>query len=287
MILLNQNLEAFLSIVETGSVSSTAKKINLSQSAVTQRIKALENSLKVNLFTRSKSGMKVTSEGEHLFQFCKTWSEKEGELLSRLQGTGRTNEINVKIVCPASLISGRLIMQCKNIYASWPELNLSFSSDSHLNRLEILKKGAADFAILRTHEVTNQFDSKKIQPLEYTLIGPASWKNRSMNEILGNERYLAYYEKDEISLEYLNKYNFLDQVKRQILYLNDSQSLLKMVELGLGFGLVSSELLKEAQLGKSICILNNGKSLKINLALAWFRRDAMPHYLKELVGSIH
>lgn len=287
MILINQNLEAFLSIAESGSVTATSKKLNLTQSAITQRIKSVEATLKVTLFTRSKAGMKLTPEGVHLLQFCNSWREKEGQLLAKFSNTGKTEEVSINIVSPASLISGRLIDQCMDVYRSWPELNLSFFADSHLNRLEILKKGSADLAVLRTYEVTNQLDSKKIMPLEYVLVGPADWKKRSLVDVFQNERFLAYYVKDEVSLEYLKKYNLADFLKKPILYINDSQSILKMAEYGLGFGLISSELLNKREIDKSICILNEGKSLKINLALAWLRRDELPPYFKKLIASIH
>ena len=287
MILMNQNLEAFISVVEAGSISSAAGKINLSQSAVTQRIKLLETTLKVTLFTRSKIGMTLTSEGLHLLHFCRSCVEKEGQLISQLYESGKSSQVNIKLTCPDSLISGRLIKQCKKLYTDWPELNLSFLADSHANRLLLLKKGSVDFAILRVHEVSNQFDSKKISPLEYKLIGPFSWKNRTLVEILKNERYLAYYERDEVSLEYLKKYNLLDRLGRQILYVNDSKSILKMAEYGLGFGLVSTEQIQGIENSKSICFFNEEKSLKISLALAWYRRDELSPHLKELISSIH
>jgi DNA-binding transcriptional LysR family regulator len=70
MILLNRNLEAFLGVVDLKTVSSAAKKLHLTQTAVTQRIKALEAELNLSLFLRSKNGMKLTAEGEILFRSC-------------------------------------------------------------------------------------------------------------------------------------------------------------------------------------------------------------------------
>ena len=54
MSLLNENLEVFLAASEGKSLSETAKQLSMTQSAVTKKIRKLEDSLNVELFDRSK-----------------------------------------------------------------------------------------------------------------------------------------------------------------------------------------------------------------------------------------
>jgi DNA-binding transcriptional LysR family regulator len=63
MIIFNQGTKAFLATVELGTVHAAAEKMGLTQTAVTQRIKALEADLGLTLFLRSRRGMALTEDG--------------------------------------------------------------------------------------------------------------------------------------------------------------------------------------------------------------------------------
>ncbi|HTL13188.1 MAG TPA: LysR family transcriptional regulator, partial [Bdellovibrionota bacterium] len=68
MSLLSPQLQAFSAIVRTGTVHGAARQLGLTQTGVTQRIRALENTLSATLFVRSRKGMSPTSEGEALWR---------------------------------------------------------------------------------------------------------------------------------------------------------------------------------------------------------------------------
>ena len=53
----------FLMVAETGSFIDTARKMNVTQSTVSARIKGLEDLFGRSLFDRSKSGAELTGAG--------------------------------------------------------------------------------------------------------------------------------------------------------------------------------------------------------------------------------
>jgi DNA-binding transcriptional LysR family regulator len=61
-----QNLRAFLLVAETGSFSEAAKKLYLTQPAVSKRIAQLETQLNVSLFDRIGRRINITEAGEAL-----------------------------------------------------------------------------------------------------------------------------------------------------------------------------------------------------------------------------
>ncbi len=66
------NLEyykAFYYVARAGSVSRAAKELSISQPAVSQAIKQLENFLGVELFQRASRGVRLTGEGQLLFTY--------------------------------------------------------------------------------------------------------------------------------------------------------------------------------------------------------------------------
>ncbi|KCZ90375.1 LysR family transcriptional regulator [Hyphomonas jannaschiana] len=60
----------FLEVVKTGSFVGAASNLHLTQTAVSARIKVLEDRLERSLFIRNKSGAKLTPAGEQFFRFA-------------------------------------------------------------------------------------------------------------------------------------------------------------------------------------------------------------------------
>lgn len=59
-------LECFLAVVDAGGVSKAAERIGLSQPAVSQRLKRLEDEVGRRLIRRETSGERLTPEGSAL-----------------------------------------------------------------------------------------------------------------------------------------------------------------------------------------------------------------------------
>lgn len=286
MSLLSANLQTFLAVYEKNSVSAAASVLNIGQTAVTQRIRSLEDEIGVSLFTRSRKGMKLTSEGKSILNYCLRAKELEGQTFSELKNTGSTIEIELKIAGPTSFISGRAITCCKEVLRKWPQLNLQFSIDDRENRLELLKQGLVDIAILYPHQVPSEMDSKILKPDEYLLLGHPSWKDRELREILQNERLFAFHENDHTSLNYLKSFGLLQFLRRSRLFVNENLALSSLMKYGVGFGLLSKEISEPILKNGELIDLNKGYVLKDPLALAWYPRPKMPAYFRDVVRAL-
>ena len=66
-----EQYKIFYTTAVCGSFSEAAKSLFITQSAVSQQIRSLENKLGVLLFVRGKKGAKLTTQGELLFGYAK------------------------------------------------------------------------------------------------------------------------------------------------------------------------------------------------------------------------
>lgn len=66
------HLKIFINLAETLNFSLTAKTLNLSQSAVSQAIKSIENELGFSLFKRTKRQVRLTKSGTLFYQWVLT-----------------------------------------------------------------------------------------------------------------------------------------------------------------------------------------------------------------------
>jgi len=286
MMIANSQLPTFIVVAELLSISAAAKKLGITQTGATQRIKSLEQSLGRTLFTRSRSGMRLTEEGRLLLRYCSEVSSLEGQIFSGMRGAGKTRELELCIVGPMSLLAGRVAPRYSEIAPKWPNLNLRFVIDSHANRLNQLKRGTCDLAFVLPHEVGLELDSKRVKPVEYLLVATPKWKHRRLKEILAMEKLLAYHPEDTTGLDYLGTFNLLQHVKRSKFCASENITLIRLLELGLGFGVLPREIaepmINEGKLG----LLNQGRTYKMHFALAWYPRKEMPDYFREIVQMI-
>lgn len=280
-------LPTFIAVAELSNLSAAAKKLGITQTGATQRIKSLEQSLGVTLFTRSRSGMRLTEEGRLLLRYCTAVSNLEGQFLSVVKEGGQAREVELCLVGPMSLLAGRVAPRCGEILKRWPNLNLRFVIDSNANRLNQLKRGTCDLAFVFPHEVGLELDSKLVKPVEYLLVVTSEWKGRPLREILEAEKLLAYHPDDTTGLDYLKTFNLLEHFKRSRFCASENITLIRLLELGLGFGVLPKEIAEPLIAENKLACLNQGRSYKIPFALAWYPRREMPDYFREIVRMIN
>jgi DNA-binding transcriptional LysR family regulator len=286
MLIAHAQLPTFVAVAELLNLSAAAKKLGITQTGATQRIKALEQSLGITLFTRSRSGMRLTEEGRLLLRYCGEVSNLEGQFLSGMKGAGHSREVELCIVGPMSLLAGRVAPRYSEMTHDWPNVSLRFVIDSNANRLNQLKRGACDLAFVFPHEVGLELDSKLIKPVEYALVAPSSWKSRPLKQILETEKLLAYHPGDTTGLDYLRTFQLLEHFKRSRLCVNENVTLIRLLELGLGFGVLPKEIAEPLVNENRLAFLNQGRSYKVPFALAWYPRREMPDYFREIVRMI-
>ncbi|MBW2510418.1 MAG: LysR family transcriptional regulator, partial [Deltaproteobacteria bacterium] len=78
-------LNTLIAAVETGTFSKAAESLHITQSAVSQRIKFLEEHFGQQLLDRSGQRLALTVAGQMVFNKARDILEKEKELLTCLQ----------------------------------------------------------------------------------------------------------------------------------------------------------------------------------------------------------
>jgi DNA-binding transcriptional LysR family regulator len=286
MSLLHPGLQAFIAVVDQSTVYGAAREIGLSQTGVTQRIRALERQIGTTLFTRSRKGMRPTSEGEALYRYCQRVIDLEGELLPSLQDKDETQEINVNLSGPSSMMRCRIIPAAMSILSKFNNITFSFNLDDYESGLDHLKSGKSQLAVLERHQVVNELDSKLLKPANYILVASPKWKSREALDIVKNERIIDFNKKDETTFNYLKKFRLFKTAKKRRHLTNNIDALARLVAEGFGYSVLiedfAAPLLKKGE----IVDINPGKVMKQEFALAWYPRHEMPGYFDRIITEI-
>lgn len=286
MSLLSANLKAFTAIVRQGTVHGAARDLHLTQTGVTQRIRAIEKQLGTTLFLRSRKGMKLTQEGEALLRYGKGAEDLAGQTLSQILGAATDRPIYITAVGPTSVMTARIADQCADLYSQWPHLYLNFVISDSVDRLNMIRSGQASLAIIPPEQVANEMDSKKLKPDKYVLVGSPKWKGRRLTDLLENERVIDFDESDQTTLKYLKKFDLVSQLKKPRLYVNNNETIIKYFNRGIGLGTLTQEIAKPHIDAGDLAVLNGGAVMEDPLALAWYPRPQMPPYFKAIINAI-
>lgn len=287
MSLLSPGLQAFLAVAERRSVHRAAKQLGLSQTGVTQRLRAMERELSVTLFTRSRRGMLPTPEGEALLQYCRSARDLEGPILAKIGGGGVQESVSICISGPSSLMRSRIIPACLPVMQKYPELLLRFKiSDTNIF-LDDLKSGEAQIAVLAPELLPRELDSKLLKPDRFVMLGTRSWLNRPLQEVVAQERIIDFDPEDQITFNYLRRFRLLEHVRPGRHFVNNNEALASMIEAGLGYGVLTDDFAKRFLQRCDLVLLNQGKFYERRLAIAWYARPAAPAYWRALISAIN
>lgn len=283
MSLLHPNLIAFMAVVERKTVQDASKKIGLTQTGVTQRIRSLERELQTTLFIRSRTGMKLTTEGESLHRYCQSATELEGQLVFQ----SSQQEIKITISGPSSIMRSRVIPNVSSLLKKYPFLKIQFDLMDLQSAIHKLKNGHSNIVLVRSDSVALEMDSKIIKPERYILVGPYSWKKRSLKEILHSETIIDFDQKDTYTFEFLEKFNLKNGVSTSRHYVNNTDGLASMISMGAGFSVMAEELAMKMIDSKLLTDLAPGKFLDLSdICLAWYPRPEMPEYFKDILQAV-
>ena len=286
MITMHPGLAAFVAIIEHGTVHGAARSIGLSQSGVTQRIRALERQLDTTLFTRSRTGMRPTAEGEALLRYAHRAMDLEGELKSTLQGRDDAREIRVQLTGPSSIMRCRIIPAAARCLSSCPNVTFTFELDDDRSGLEALKAGRSQLAVLPRREVVHELDSRLLRPDRYILVATAAWAERSVEEIVSSERIVDFNAGDDATHRYLEQHGLLALARRERHLANSTDALASLVELGHGYSVLSAAFVADRIRSGTLVGIHPGHDIGFEFALAWYPRHEMPAYFGQLIQEI-
>jgi DNA-binding transcriptional LysR family regulator len=133
-----EGIQAFLTIVQTKSISKAAEKLFLSQPTVTNRLKALESELKTTLIMRQKGSrnIEITYQGELFMPIAEQWMSLYTDT-QNIQNIAPT--MNLSIGCPDTLLTyflPPLFVQLLNMETTMKLKILAYHSDELYKALE-------------------------------------------------------------------------------------------------------------------------------------------------------
>lgn len=130
------------------SISEASKRLFISQSAVSQSIKQLEEELSVKLLFRSSKGVTLTPEGEMLFEYVNSAMTllEVGE--HKLASMKRLEEGELRIGASDTISRYLILNKLEKFHNAYPKIKLQIVNRTTSQGIELLKSGKLDLAFV-------------------------------------------------------------------------------------------------------------------------------------------
>lgn len=137
----------FLMVAETGSFIEAARRMNLTQSTVSARIKGLESLLGRMLFDRSKVGARLTASGEqfrrHAVALVRVWQHAQMEI-----GLTEQHRDYLAVGAPQCLWDGYLLRWVAWMRRAIPDIAVAAAAAETPALTQRLVEGTLDLAVM-------------------------------------------------------------------------------------------------------------------------------------------
>ncbi len=242
-----QQMEAFVHLIEERSFSRAAKKMLLTQPALTKHIKNLEEVLSAKVVNRGGAGLSLTPEGKVLFDYAERILRLRDEVKEKIENA-RGNAGGVVTVAastiPATYILPRIL---KGFQEVCPGIQVRVDSMDSERALESILSGEADVGFVGKSPPGRRIYAEAFWTDRLILVVPAghTWAKRksvSVKELMKEplvtrERGSATREVVESCLKQNGGLNLADL--NVVAELGSSEAVKEAVIAGLGVSVIS------------------------------------------------
>ncbi len=263
MTLSQDQLKAFYEVSRLQSFTKAAFDLGLTQSALSHRIRKLEEQLETTLFVRDPAGIRLTEAGVKLLEFCRMQSQMETELLAEIiNSSNKEMKGHLRIGGASTLLWSTVVPALSDFLNKHSSIQFEFIEREIRELPDLLQNGSVDFIITCGKLDRVNFEGYYLGDEINVLV--ESKKSSSSR----SEYYLDHDSNDQVTLNFL-KIQGSKKTKISRCFMDNIAGIIAGVEAGLGKAVIPLHL------------INGLKNLKIVSSAKELRQPAYLYILKQ------
>lgn len=284
---MNVDLElyrVFYTVAKHKHMTKASEELHISQPAISQSIKKLEDQLGGTLFLRSNKGMELTEEGKMFYEYVKGALELINNAENEFTSFKDLSKGEVKIGCSTTLTKLVLMNALKGFHLDYPNININITNDLTSNLINDLKLGKLDFVIFNESNIkeTNLI-LEKIKELKQGFIYNPEFYGDNVNSFEDLNNVPLILQKEESNsrklLDYVALQNNIKLIPKMEVVSQELITEFTNIGLGIGFAIIdlakrNFKNLKELNINKKIPNINiylaTNKSVSLTFASKMF-----------------
>lgn len=259
--------KAFYHVARTLSFSEAGHHLFISQSAVSQSIRVLEEKLNCTLFNRSTKQVKLTHEGEVLFKhveqayaFLKSGERSIENIHSLKQG-------EIRLGASDTICKYYLLPYLQKFNQLYPHIRINITNRTSPLCIELLKKGALDFAVVN---IPQDNHPQQVQVTTLQTIRDVFVAGHPFRQLQGQKLDLStlsgypllMLESNTITRSFFDQFVTAKGIKlTPEIELGSVDLMIELTKIGLGICFVSREYIEQELKSGDLFILNITESI--------------------------
>lgn len=267
--------KVFYAVASTGNISHAAKKLFISQPAISKSIGKLEQQLNTKLFLRTSKGVMLTEEGQVLYRYVSEALEALGNGEKELKRLGQLNYGRLKIGVSTTLCKYVLLPYLKNFIDTYPHIQITITCQSTLHTLKLLEEGEIDIGLIGRSSGVKGVRFEVLGQIEDIFVAAPNYINNlklqtgideMTKEELLNQSTLILLDSQNLTRQYIETHMYENNIfPKQILEASNMDLVIEFAKTGLGTACVIENFVEEE--------LKTGKLIRIPLQNPIPRRE--------------
>ena len=277
--------KVFYAVAKNKHMTRASEELHISQPAISQSIKKLEEQLGGTLFLRSNKGMELTEEGKMFFEYVKGALELIKNAENDFTSYKDLTKGEIKIGCSTTLTKLLLLDTINEFHKKYPNINFQIENDLTSTLINDIKLGKLDFVIFNESDIKEKnLNLEKLCEMNQGFIYNSNYYKDDINSFLDLNKYPLILQKKESNsrklLDYITSQNSIKlHPKMEVV----SQELVtEFTNIGLGVGFTIIDLAKRKYPYLKELKINN-KIPNINIFLATNKSISLPFASKKFL----
>jgi DNA-binding transcriptional LysR family regulator len=277
MSLSSSQLDAFVAIAKELQFSKAAEKLFVTQSALSQRIKSLEDELELALFIRNPTGLTLTEAGEKLLRYCQIKDQLEEEYIFQTKGPGGDRLGGVlRVAGFSSVMRSVIIPALSPLLREHPTIKWDFMIREMSELPAMLERAEADFIITDYKLDRAHLSGHLLGQEKYVVIESKKYKGPP-------DLYLDHNQGDLATEAFFKAQKLKNKQKYRRAYMGDVYGILDGVAQGLGRAVMSEHLIKE---NKNVRIVRGFDGLGFDVFLTHHHQPFYPKIYEAILTQL-
>jgi len=279
-------LQVLIALSHNENISKAAEELNVTQSAVSQALKNLENKVGFSVVTRQGKAVTLTDRGQRLAKVAKQYFKRIDETIEQIHL--ENHEIKGKLHVGSLYGLGKTWLSSRmlNFLGAHSELEVRLSMDFPDTIIKKFDQHEIDCVIVPEYLVPAYSEKRELHDEFTTLVFPKEFSitaNTDIKEILSHP--IIFYDVNDPNFYRWcrEKFGVVPRNIKPRLVVNSFGQMLQAVNNGLGVAVVPTHVLKRAQAKPNVATVGKEHEVFNNkIAFAFHADDAQNIKITEL-----
>lgn len=277
----------FRTVLEQGTFYKASVVLNVTPSAISHSVNQLESELGFPVFVRSRTGVKLTPDGQKILPLIQEIINDQNRLEQVAQQIQGLDTGLIRIGAFSSACINWLPPLIQTFAKSYPQVKISVRQAGFNEITEAVKSGQLDLGLTMLPENDLGITVEKILEDEIYCIAPMNFQVKNGHSVSEGDlvNYNFILQQSDYDLDTKAALDHYSIKSTAIQFSIDDQSIVAMVEAGLGLGILPALALQKMQ--GEVQILPFSTPFYRKIALVTSSQQRLAPSTRQMIKNVH